>query len=43
MENQLWNYAYLNRGLAYYEMKKKNLACNDLKRACQLGDCDGLS
>ena len=35
--------AYLNRGLAYHKLKQNNLACVDLKKACQLGDCEGLN
>ena len=34
--------AHLNRGLVYFQMKKSNESCNDFRRACDLGDCDGL-
>jgi hypothetical protein len=35
--------AYLNRGLAHHQLKNRTLACKDLQKACQLGDCDGLN
>jgi regulator of sirC expression with transglutaminase-like and TPR domain len=38
-----YRFAYLNRGLAYHQLKRNGLACKDLKRACQLGDCDGIN
>ena len=34
--------AHLNRGLAYYQMENLDQACKDFKRACDLGECDGL-
>jgi Flp pilus assembly protein TadD len=34
--------ALLNRGLAYFQMKKNEESCKDFRRACDLGDCDGL-
>ena len=34
--------AHLNRGLAYFQMKKTEESCKDFRRACDLGDCDGL-
>jgi Flp pilus assembly protein TadD len=34
--------AHLNRGLAYFQMQKVTESCNDFKRACDLGDCDGV-
>ena len=34
--------AHLNRGLTYFQMQKLNQACNDFRRACDLGECDGL-
>jgi lipoprotein NlpI len=41
--NASYNLAYLNRGLAYHELNKDDLACLDFKKACELGDCDGIS
>jgi tetratricopeptide (TPR) repeat protein len=34
--------AYNNRGLVYYLQGKKNLACHDAQKACELGDCQFL-
>ena len=34
--------AHLNRGLAYFQMQRIPDSCKDFKRACDLGDCDGL-
>jgi tetratricopeptide (TPR) repeat protein len=34
--------ALLNRGLTYFQMKKSQESCKDFRRACDLGDCDGL-
>lgn len=34
--------AHLNRGLALFQMQKITESCTDFKRACDLGDCDGL-
>ncbi|MBW2435533.1 MAG: tetratricopeptide repeat protein [Deltaproteobacteria bacterium] len=34
--------AHLNRGLVYFQMKKIKESCEDFRRACDLGDCDGL-
>ena len=34
--------AHLNRGLAFFQMQKLTESCTDFKRACDLGDCDGL-
>ena len=34
--------AHLNRGLALFQMKKIAESCSDFKRACDLGDCDGM-
>jgi len=34
--------AHLNRGLAFFQMQKVTESCSDFKRACDLGDCDGL-
>ena len=34
--------AHLNRGLANFQMKKIKESCEDFRRACDLGDCDGL-
>ena len=39
--NPKYKLAYLNRGLAYHELKRDNLACTDFKKACQLGECAG--
>ncbi len=34
--------AHLNRGLTYFQLEKTAESCRDFKRACDLGDCDGL-
>jgi hypothetical protein len=34
--------AHLNRGLVYFQMQKTDESCKDFRRACDLGDCDGL-
>ena len=34
--------AHLNRGLVYFQMQKMDQACDDFRRACDLGECDGL-
>jgi hypothetical protein len=34
--------AHMNRGLVYFQMQKIDQACNDFRRACDLGECDGL-
>ena len=34
--------AHLNRALVYFQMKKIEESCKDFRRACDLGDCDGL-
>lgn len=34
--------AHLNRGLTYFQMQRIADSCKDFKRACDLGDCDGL-
>jgi hypothetical protein len=34
--------AHLNRGLTYFQMKRIADSCGDFKKACDLGDCDGL-
>jgi hypothetical protein len=34
--------AHLNRGLVYFQMQKTAESCKDFRRACDLGDCDGL-
>ncbi|MGD8993115.1 MAG: tetratricopeptide repeat protein [Desulfobacterales bacterium] len=34
--------AHLNRGLTYFQMQRITDSCKDFKRACDLGDCDGL-
>ncbi|MHC4105480.1 MAG: tetratricopeptide repeat protein, partial [Planctomycetota bacterium] len=34
--------AHMNRGLAYFQMNKVDQACNDFRKACDLGECDGL-
>jgi len=38
-----YSFAYINRGLVFYQLKNKSRACKDFKKACQLGDCDGLN
>jgi hypothetical protein len=32
----------MNRGLVYFQMQAIDQACNDFRRACDLGECDGL-
>ena len=34
--------AHLNRGLVYFQMQKLDQSCEDFRRACDLGQCDGL-
>jgi Flp pilus assembly protein TadD len=34
--------AHMNRGLVNFLMEDIDQACNDFKRACDLGECDGL-
>jgi Flp pilus assembly protein TadD len=34
--------AYDNRGKAYMKLRKTNLGCRDLNKACKLGNCKGL-
>jgi hypothetical protein len=34
--------AHLNRGLTYFQMQRIADSCKDFKRACDLGDCEGL-
>jgi len=34
--------AHMNRGLVNFQMKDIDKACNDFRRACDLGECDGL-
>jgi Tfp pilus assembly protein PilF len=34
--------AHLNRGLVYFQMQKMDQSCEDFRKACDLGDCDGL-
>jgi len=34
--------AHLNRGLVYSQMQKKDQSCEDFRKACDLGECDGL-
>ena len=34
--------AHLNRGLVYFQMQKREQSCEDFRRACDLGECDGL-
>jgi len=34
--------AHLNRGLVYFQMQKMDQSCDDFRRACDLGECDGL-
>ena len=35
--------AYHNRGLAYLYLKQFKQACRDFEKACDLGDCSGLT
>ncbi len=42
MLNPKYAKAHLNRGLAKFQMQKIPESCSDFKRACNLGDCDGL-
>jgi tetratricopeptide (TPR) repeat protein len=41
--NSTYSLAYLNRGLAYHRLKNDRLACQDFTRACEFGDCEGIS
>ena len=34
--------AQMNRGLVFFQMQKLDQACNDFRKACDLGECDGL-
>jgi len=34
--------AHMNRGLVFFQMQKLDQACNDFRKACDLGECDGL-
>jgi lipoprotein NlpI len=34
--------AYLNRGLAFYQINNDTEACGDFKKSCDQGDCDGM-
>ena len=34
--------AHMNRGLVYFQMQKMDQACDDFRKACDLGECDGL-
>jgi tetratricopeptide (TPR) repeat protein len=34
--------AYNNRGLVYLNLGNKELGCNDIKKACELGNCKRL-
>jgi len=34
--------AYNNRGLAYHMSGKKEKACNDIRKGCDLGNCVAL-
>jgi len=34
--------AHLNRGLVYFQMQKMDQSCEDFRKACDLGECDGL-
>lgn len=34
--------ARMNRGLVFFQMAKLDQACNDFRKACDLGECDGL-
>jgi len=39
--NNAW--AYNNRGASYYSLNNNNSACDDWRKACELGDCDILN
>ena len=34
--------AYLNRGLAFYQLDNTTAACSDFQKSCDRGDCDGM-
>jgi hypothetical protein len=34
--------AHMNRGLVYFQIEAIDQACKDFRRACDLGECDGL-
>ena len=34
--------AQMNRGLVFFQMQKLDQACDDFRKACDLGECDGL-
>ena len=34
--------AHMNRGLVYFQMQAIDQACNDFRKACDMGECDGL-
>ena len=34
--------AQMNRGLVFFQMQKLDQACADFRKACDLGECDGL-
>ena len=34
--------AHMNRGLVHFQMQAIDQACKDFRRACDLGECDGL-
>ena len=34
--------ARMNRGLVFFQMAKLDQACSDFRKACDLGECDGL-
>lgn len=34
--------AYMNRGLAYHQLKQNQLACKDFRKACKMGECEGV-
>ena len=34
--------AHMNRGLVNFQMEDIDQACNDFRKACDLGECDGL-
>ena len=35
--------AFYNRGIGYINLGKKDRACDDWRKACELGDCDILN
>ena len=40
--NPDYKLAYMNRGLAYHQLKQNLLACKDFRKACKMGECEGI-